>query len=138
MEDKRKCTACKSLLSEEHFGGPKRTGPYKTCLKCRERDQKNRVKYCCPHKKEKRRCDDCQGKTIHFDRYFDRCFTLEKGQKVLNTRVKETYDEYCEMEQVDPGEKLQRNALLSNMERKGLIRKRGPDAFHGVKEKQQT
>ena len=48
MEENRKCSKCKRLLSEEYFGyETKRTGPYKTCIKCRDFSRKYRVMKKC-------------------------------------------------------------------------------------------
>ena len=43
---------CQVYLSEEYFGEPKRTGPCKTCIKCRQkakacRERKYRVMKKC-------------------------------------------------------------------------------------------
>ncbi len=36
--EQHKCSGCKVMLSEEYYGTElKRTGRYKTCLKCRQR-----------------------------------------------------------------------------------------------------
>ncbi len=61
MEEKRKCSKCKTMLSEEYFGyEQKRTGLYKTCIKCRQIAKNSRQNLKCIHGFQKCMCEICK------------------------------------------------------------------------------
>jgi len=55
-----KCSVCKKEKTPDMFIGTKGQ-KLKTCLKCRERAKKSKLKTRCPHGKRKDKCKDCGG-----------------------------------------------------------------------------
>ena len=86
----QKCPRCKTLRLKEDFGIRRLDIPYKTCIHCREREEKYRkTAKKCEHGKKKYYCKDCGGKGIcEHDREINKCKDCKGSQICEHNRIR--------------------------------------------------
>jgi len=87
-----KCNRCKCYRTESSFNKNGRI--MKTCLVCREKSNKNRIKNHCIHNRRKNRCKDCGGTSICIhNRIKSQCKECGGGSICIHNRIKSSCKE---------------------------------------------